>query len=379
MSPELRTADDPRPLVREAFRAALDGFDPDLPALILGHFDADGLSAVAILKRALDRAGRGADIRLVGKGENPWSATLRSEIAERRPGGLIVADLGVREGVIADSVPTVIVDHHVPTGTPGDAVVISGNGLEPEPTSALLAYWCAQSLGDADHLLWLAGLGLIGDMAEGAGFPEMSEAQRRYGKTALRGAVSLINAPRRAAAADAGPALALLLKGDGPKDVTSGKYPETAALLAAKEEVKGELDIAKRVGPKVRDEVALIRFHSPCQIHPLVAQQWRGRLKDKIVLAANTGYRDGWIHFAARTATGRNLIDFLAERRPPGADENYGSGHAQASGGALRPADWNHFVRELGFPEEQVPSPSQPAAGPLPLPQGERGLSVELT
>jgi hypothetical protein len=80
--------------------------------------------------------------------------------------------------------------------------------------------------------------------------------------------------------------------------------------------VKAELDVAKRVGPKVRDEVALIRFHSPCQIHPLVAQQWRGRLKDKIVLAANTGYRPGWVHFAARTGTDRNLIDFLAERRP---------------------------------------------------------------
>ncbi len=354
MRPDLSKASDPRPIVQEVFRSALDSFDPTRPALIFGHFDADGLSAVAILKRALDRAGRASEIRLFGKGENPWSPAIRGELEERRPGGLIVADLGVREGAIALGVPTIIIDHHVPTGTPGDAVVISGNGLDPEPTSALLAYWCAQALGDAADLVWLAGLGLIGDMAEAAGFPEMAEAQQRYGKTALRDAVSLINAPRRAAAADAGPALALLLKGDGPKDVTSGKHPETAALRAAKEEVKGELDIAKRIGPKVRDEVALIRFHSPCQIHPLVAQQWRGRLKDKIVLAANTGYRPGWIHFAARTATDRNLIDFLSERRPRGADENYGSGHAQATGGALRPEDWNQFVRELGFPEEQL-------------------------
>jgi single-stranded-DNA-specific exonuclease len=72
------------------------------------------------------------------------------------------------------------------------------------------------------------------------------------------------------------------------------------------------------------------------------------------VLAANTGYRPGWVHFAARTASGRNLIQFLAERRPQGADENYGSGHVQATGGALRPDDWNQFVRELGFPEEQL-------------------------
>src|SRR3712207_7334766 len=63
-----------------------------------------------------------------------------------------------------------------------EAVVLSGNGWEPEPTSALLAWWCARGLGDADDLLWPAALGLIGDMADGAGFPELAEAQTRYGR-----------------------------------------------------------------------------------------------------------------------------------------------------------------------------------------------------
>jgi single-stranded-DNA-specific exonuclease len=184
----------------------------------------------------------------------------------------------------------------------------------------LLAYWCASALTDPEPLLWLATIGLIGDMAEGAGFPELAEAQRRYGKTALRDAVSLLNAPRRAAAADAGPSLALLLKGNGPKDVTSGVDPETAVLRAAKAEVAAELDVAKRAPPKVRGPVALIRFHSPCQIHPLVAQQWRGRLKTPVILAANTGYRPGWVHFAARTGAGRRpdrLSGRARRRRAP--------------------------------------------------------------
>ena len=347
-------AAEPGATVRELFARAVAAFDGERPALILGHFDADGLSAAALLARAMERADRPARVRIVGKGENPWSDALRAELAAASPGGLIVADLGVREGEIAPGVPTVLVDHHVPTGSPGEATVISGNGLDPEPTSSLLAYWCAGALAPIDDLVWIAALGLIGDMAEGAGFPEMAEAQTRFGKTALRDAVSLLNAPRRAAAADAGPALALLMKADGPKAITSGVHAETAVLLAAKEEVKRELDAAKRVGPKVRDGLALIRFSSPCQIHPLVAQQWRGRLKNEIVLAANTGYRPGWVHFAARTATGANLIGFLARHAPPGADENYGGGHVQATGGALRPDDWNAFVRGLGFPEEQV-------------------------
>ena len=315
--------------------------------LILGHFDADGLAALAILKRSLPDA----SMRLVGKGENPWEPGVQAELAGRAPAALIATDLGVREGDIVAGVPTCLIDHHVPTGTPGAATVISGNGLDPEPTSALLAWWAA---GADDRLLWLAAVGLIGDMAEDKGFAELAAAQGRYGKTALRSAVSLINAPRRTASADATPALELLLKCDSPKELLSGEHPETAVLLAAKEEVKAEMEVARRVAPKVRGEVALIPLDSACQIHPLIAQQWRTRLRDKVVIAANKAYRPGWVHFAARTGAGHDLIRFFAERRPEGAGSEYGSGHKAASGGALRIPEWNRFVAELGFPEEQI-------------------------
>lgn len=317
------------------------------PPLILGHFDADGLAATAILARSIADSA----VRLVGKGENPWDGSVRAELARLAPAALIATDLGVRQGDIVAGVPTCLIDHHVPTGVPGEATVISGNGLEPEPTSALLAWWAT---GADERLLWLAAVGLIGDMAEGKGFAEMAAAARRYGKTALRNAVSLINAPRRTASADAGPALSLLMKCDSPRELLSGEHPETRQLLAARDEVKAELEIARRVAPKVRGEVALIPLASPCQIHPLIAQQWRGRLKDKVVIAANRDYRPGWVHFAARTAAGHDLIHFFAERRPDGAGSEYGSGHRQASGGALRIPEWNRFVRELGFPEEQI-------------------------
>jgi single-stranded-DNA-specific exonuclease len=114
------------------------------------------------------------------------------------------------------------------------------------------------------------------------------------------------------------------------------------------------MDEAKRVPPRVRGDIALIPLSSPCQVHPLVAQQWRTRLRDKVVIAANKAYRPGWVHFAARTASGEDLIRFFAERRPEGAGSEYGSGHRQASGGALRYEQWNRFIAELGFPEEQI-------------------------
>ena len=340
--------------IAAAFAQAVSAMPADRPIHILGHFDADGLSAVAILARALDRAGRAYRIRLVGKGETPWSDAVRAELAEAQPSGLLITDLGVREGAVLPGTPAVFIDHHVPTGTPGDALVLSGNGCEPEPTSALIAYWCAKGLGDAEDLLWLAAMGLIGDMADDRGFEELAVAQARYGKTALRSAVSLVNAPRRTASADASPALALLMRCDNPKELLSGVHPETALLLAAKEEVKAAMEAAKRIAPKVRGDVALIAMSSPCQIHPLIAQQWRGRLKDKVVIAANRAYRPGWVHFAARSGSGTDLIEFFAARRPAGADSHYGSGHRAASGGALRLPDWNDFIAKLGFPEEQI-------------------------
>ena len=333
---------------------AMAGFRGAGPVAVISHFDADGLSAAAILVRALHAAGRRVEPLVVGKLESPWDGDVRQRIAALDPAGLVVADLGTRPDPVLPGCPTLVIDHHVSTGEPAGAITIGGNGLDPEPTAALLAWWAAGALGDQTALLWLAAVGLIGDMADERGFPELEAAQARWGKTALRDAASLINAPRRTAAADSGPALRLLLRAEGPKEITKGGDADALALHAAKAEVRAAMDQAKRVPPTIAGDVAVIRLHTPCQIHPLIAQQWRGRLRDKIVIAANSGYRPGWVHFAARSSSGRDLLAFLAEHRPANADGRYGNGHAQATGGALAAADWNEFIVALGLPQAQV-------------------------
>jgi len=350
----LSHAVDVRAAAQTAMIDALATFRRDGTIVVLSHFDADGLSAAAILARALRLAGWRVEPVVIGKTGSPWEADTRSRIASMQPAGLIVADLGTRAEPVMPNCPTLVIDHHVPTGEPRGAVTISGNGLDPEPTTSLLAWWAAGALGDQANLLWLAAIGLIGDMAGALGFPELKQAQARWGKTALRDATSLINAPRRTAAADASPALRLLLESDGPKQITKGEDADTIALHAAKAEVRAAMEEGKRVPPLVVGDVALIQLNSPCQIHPLVAQQWRGRLKDKIVIAANRGYRPGWVHFATRSAGGRDLIAFLAEHRPAGADGRYGNGHEQATGGALPISGWNEFIAGLGLPQAQV-------------------------
>lgn len=333
----------------DAFAEALARLGEDI--LILSHNDADGLSSGALLARGLERTGRRARVRLVGRFESAWSQEVAAEIAAARPSGVVVADLGTRPEPVAEGVPTILIDHHVPQGLSAAMTVISGYGQEPTPSTSLLAYRCLRPVTDVDDLLWIAALGMIGDYGEKAPFPELAEARSRHKGKALREATSLINAPRRSATGDARPALDILMRAGAPEDVLAEDAPEGQAMRAARDEVKAELEAARKIPPRFAGKVALIPLHSPCQIHPLVAQSWTGRLRGQIVIAANTGFRPGHVHFAARTAAGVNLVAFLREHAPPGVgtDGAYGGGHEGASGGALPAESWRAFLQGLGF------------------------------
>lgn len=199
-----------------AFTEAVSGFGPGAP-VILCHDDADGLSAGALLWRALARAGsEPGPVRVIGRGESAWSPAILDELAALAPAGFVVTDLGVQAGTILPGVPTVLVDHHVPRSWPeaSEATVISGHADAPIPTSSLLAHACAAALGAADDLAWLAGVGRVGDLGEraaSADFPEiMGPLRKAHTAKALREAVSLVKraAPLglgrcRAGAADA--------------------------------------------------------------------------------------------------------------------------------------------------------------------------------
>ncbi|UWQ21760.1 hypothetical protein [Jannaschia sp. W003] len=338
---------------RARFRAFADGLDG--PPLILSHDDADGLSSGALLARAFARRGAMPDVRLVGRGRNAWSDATAAEVAEAKAPGLVVSDLGMRGRVLHSRMA--VVDHHVPTGTPEGACVVHGYGLDPTPSSSLLAWWCAQGLGEADDLLWLAAVGLIGDLGDKAPFDAIPLAKKRFGAGKLRELTTLVNAPRRSASGDGTPALRLLLAADDPADALSGRHEGLEACQAAREEVKAALAEARRQPPRFGSRyggtVAMVRIDSPCQVHPVVAQSWVGRLKADFVLAANFGYLPGQVAMSGRARGDADLVAFLRRHRPEGADPLlYGNGHRRAAGGTLGPEAWNALVEDLGFGPE---------------------------
>ena len=323
------------------FCAFRDGGAPDR---ILADVDADGLSSAALLAGALD-----APVRLVGRGANAWTDPVAAEVADD---ALVVADLGMRGRALGRRL--CVIDHHVPTGTPEGATVIHGIDLEPVPSTSLLAWY---ALGAPEDRGWLAALGCMGDYGDKAGHLEVAPAKARWGAGKLRDLVSLVNAPRRAAAGDASPALALLRGADDPAHALSGDVPGLAECAAARDEVKAAAAEARRAPPRFGarygSDVAIVRIDSPCQVHPLTAQSWVGRLRGATVFCANFGYLPGQVSFSGRAPKDGDIPALLARHRPEGADPaRYGNGHRQAAGGTLDHPAWNALMDDLGFGPE---------------------------
>jgi single-stranded-DNA-specific exonuclease len=195
---------------------------------------------------------------------------------------------------------------------------------------------------------------VFADLSDVRVFPEFQGTSVDFPAKLLQRCVSLLNSPRRTRTGNAEPALRLLLRASTPREFLNANDPDVQLLLTARTEVNRELARAKRSAPRFRGPVALICVSSPCQVHPLIAQIWRTRLPEYIVIAANFGYRAGYVHFSVRSTTGRNLIRFLKEHTPVGAGENFARGHDKATGGSIPVDSWDEFARALGFSPEEA-------------------------
>ena len=294
---------------------------------VVPHTDADGLAAGALALRA---RGETADAAvLLRRGETPFGPD-----PPLPPGSVGVLDWGVR----ALARPGVLVDHHVPEALPrADQVVVSGYGERPETATAPLV-----SRLLPEQPAWLAAVGAVGDLGD-AGFSLAECAAAPRG--AVRKLVPLVNAPRRLPEGPVREALALLVEHEDPAAVLTDE--RVGLLEDARRTWRAELDRVMRVPPLVADGVALLRFCSPAQVHPLVATAWTRRLAPRVVLAANDGYLPGRVNFTVRGGKG-DLRAFLTNALPEARGE-FAHGHPRATGGSLPPDEFDRLVRALGL------------------------------
>jgi single-stranded-DNA-specific exonuclease len=305
---------------------------------IVPHTDADGLAAGALALRA--RREPAAAAVLLGRGETPFGPDPPLPAAS-----VAVLDWGVRE--LAR--PGILVDHHAPEAEPrGDQLVVSGYGEEPEVSTAVLVRRLLP-----EGAAWLAAVGAVGDLGD-AGFalPECAGAPR----AAVRRLVPLVNAPRRLKDGPVRVALELLVESGSP--TAALQDPRAALLDEARRSWRAELERVRRTAPRVGDGVAVIRFASPAQVHPLVAAQWQRRLAPRVVLAANDGYLPGRVNFAVRGGTG-DLRRLLRDALPEATGE-FAHGHDRATGGSLTPEDFDLLLERLGVARAGVGTAGRP-------------------
>jgi single-stranded-DNA-specific exonuclease len=225
--------------------------------------------------------------------------------------------------------------------------VVSGYDWDPIPNSSWIAWELLQPLADVDDLAWIAAVGTLSDLGDEAPWAPLGALKKRHTAKALKEAVALVNAARRAPAFDVARPLRLLLEVEDPR-----AFGDDAALRQYRAEVNAALREARKAAPKFSKTrpFALVKVHSDCQVHPLIAQQWRTRLPKYAVIGANTGYLPGVVAFSARTArTDLVLPEIFRATGITDAEGRFGHGHDQASGGHLPPPDFDRLLDALGF------------------------------
>ena len=328
----------------------LDPVSPQVQHVVLCHSDADGLCAGVILCRALERAGRSRiQLLATGKGESAWSSGTLERLSSTGLEALFVLDLGSRPKPIFPGVPTLLIDHHRSLGVPPAAVLISSYKWRPSPCTSDLAFWLGASLADVGDLDWLAATGIIGDLGHHATLPPLPQAKQRYGSKVLQETTALVNAARRSASGDASVALAALWRAREPAEIAHAHLPEARELAGLRQAFNDAVKQAKRVAPTFNRRVALIRVSSPYQVHPVLAQIWRGRLPDYIVMVANEGYLPGRVSFSLRTSLDISLLDFMQAFRHSLDATEFGYGHDKATGGNLPVDEWRRLLATMGF------------------------------
>ncbi|HEX8325801.1 MAG TPA: hypothetical protein VF595_17995 [Tepidisphaeraceae bacterium] len=304
--------------------------------VVCPHNDADGLAAAAIALRV--RGETADDALLLPRGQNPFGPDFRPPAGE---GPVAILDQGVRDV----SYPAVFVDHHAPDVPPelfqsATRVVLSGFGEKAVSTAILMA-----RLFPEPEFAWIAAVGAAGDYGDdGLKRPECAGVVKSH----VKKLVPLINAPRRIPGEEAvRVALALLVEHDSPKAALADARIEK--LEAARTRWRAAYDVAVRSAPRVANHVALIRFRSDCQVHPLVAQAWMTRLAPKAVIAANDDYVPGFTNFAARGGGPGTDLRNLLKTALPDAKGEFANGHPQATGGSLPTAEFERLATALGF------------------------------
>ena len=287
----------------------------------LHDFDADGLCAAALWKLH-------------------WQGTTQV-VKQRRylprlehPAGLVfLLDLACPEESFPWQLPTVVIDHHpLPRQPPADTLLLH----RPDRCTAWLAHELFWGEEDSPHA-WIAVLGILSDLGDSVPSPLLQGQLERYGINPLRQLTSLVNSAHRAAG-DCDQALQALLHHDSPSAMLKSEHPTVAYLRDCQRKVRKRLGQAKQIPASKRGQVALVQISADCPIQSVIAQIWKSRLAEHVVVVANRRSDVEEVQISARSRGSLDAIQILGRL---GLTVR---GHAQSAGAVLKPEQWEQFL-----------------------------------
>lgn len=287
-------------------------------------FDADGLCAAALWK-----------LRLQGTTQ---VVTGRQRLPDlQNPAPLVyLLDLSCPEGKFPWQLPTVVIDHHpLPQQTPPDTLLLH----RQDRCTAWLTHELFWGETESPHA-WIAVLGILSDLGDSCPSELLQNQLQRWGINPLRQLTSLVNSAHRAAG-DCDQALLALTHHSSPSDMLRSDHSSVSYLRDCQRKVRKRLGQAKQVPAVKKGQIALVEFSSDCPIQSVVAQIWKARLADHVVLAANRRSDVDEVHLSARSRGALNAIRIL---------DHWGltvRGHAQSAGAILAPQQWEQFLEKF--------------------------------
>ncbi len=395
LSPRLSTLSDPfaMPGMAEAADRLEAALSAGRPITVFGDYDADGVTASALLTGILRALGGRVTPFIPCRFEEGYGLTpaaLRRCLAETRPALIVTVDCGTNaaesvELAAAQGVPVIVTDHHEPSGrtAPAAAMInpavtgpetlrdLAGVGIAFKLCHALLkrrrgAGAAPDATPDLREWLELVAIGTVADVAPLTG---ENRILVRHGLAALEGTAHAGLRALKQVAGVKGPVegyhVGFVL---GPRLNAAGRLSSGHAALdlllqragdpAAAEPRARELDAANRERRAIEDgirreaERLIETAHDPARDFGIVVagENWHvgtvgivasrlcSRFRRPVIVVAWNA--DGTGRGSGRSVEGLNLVEVLEECRE--LLDGFG-GHAMAAGLELRREQFDAF------------------------------------
>ncbi len=325
--------------------------------ILLYHTDSDGISSAALILRFFD------GFMAVPRDGPIMDDRFLKDLVSLEPDVLVVLDLPIDQEwkkmeAVQKKLPgmrMLIIDHHIPEknlGTGGNFHINPRFDKDVYVPASALVYRLLADMGkDVKPLIWIAGVGVVGDYAfEDCKdiLKECVESFPEVGKDPRKSALHTISSMLTSAIVlhglrGVGKDLEIMMKTDSIAEVLKNGY-----LAACDKKVSGEIkrimaDFKKKAKEFPNLDLMIYKLNSRLNVASTISTLLAESYPDKIILVTKQGKQH--VKISARYQAGRINLSELLKSSVSGI--GFGGGHKKAAGAVVNKNDSKEFERRI--------------------------------